>query len=162
MIKLNSFIATCLLAVAPSLSLAAVDKIAKVTVTADISAIQNEKAAAYWSNVASDLENALLTRLVDRVGEDGATLSVDLREVELASSFERALNLSDAVLVGQVNVTDLNDNTNFDAYELSVSLGTSQVVSADGQTLTYDSLDTPEAYLALINTFADNVVKKLD
>ena len=162
MIKLNSFIAACLLAVAPSLSLAAVDKIAKVTVTADISAIQNEKAAAYWSNVASDLENALLTRLVDRVGEDGATLSVDLREVELASSFERALNLSDAVLVGQVNVTDLNDNTNFDAYELSVSLGTSQVVSADGQTLTYDSLDTPEAYLALINTFADNVVKKLD
>ncbi len=162
MIKLNSFIAACLLAVAPSLSLAAVDKIAKVTVTADISAIQNEKAAAYWSNVASDLENALLTRLVDRVGEDGATLSVDLREVELASSFERALNLSDAVLVGQVNVTDLNDNTNFDAYELSVSLGTSQVVSADGQTLTYDSLDTPEAYLALINTFADNMVKKLD
>lgn len=162
MMKLNSFVAACLVAVAPTLASAGTDKFAKVSVTADISAIQNEKAAAYWSNVASDLENALLTRLVDRIGEEGATLSVDLREVELASSFERALNLSDAVLVGQVNVTDLNDNTNFDAYELSVSLGTSQVVSADGQMLTYDSLDTPEAYLALINTFADNVVKKLD
>lgn len=158
----SALTAFCLSAFAGTAALGAVETISKVTVTADVTAIKNEKAAAYWSNVASDLENAIVARLVKRIAEDGATVSVDLREVELASSFERALDLSDAVLVGQVNVSDLNDNTNFDAYELSVTLGTSSMVSADGQTVTYDSLDTPEAYQALISTFADEVVKRLD
>ncbi len=143
-------------------ALAEVEKVAEVKVTADVTAIQNEKAAAYWSNIAADLQNAILTRLVDRVAEDGATITIDLREVELASSFERAINASDAVLVGQVNVSDDNDNTNFNAYELSVSLGTAASVSADGTAYYFDTLDTPEAYQALVNSFADNVVKRLD
>jgi hypothetical protein len=99
---------------------------------------------------------------VDRIAKGGATINVDLREVELASSFERAVNASDAVLVGQVNVSDLNDNTAFNAYELSISLGTAATVSADGKAFFYDTLDTPEAYQALVNSFADNVVKRLD
>ena len=143
-------------------ALAEVEKVAEVKVTADVTAIQNEKAAAYWSNIAADLQNAILTRLVDRVAEDGATITIDLREVELASSFERAINASDAVLVGQVNVSDDNDITNFNAYELSVSLGTAASVSADGTAYYFDTLDTPEAYQALVNSFADNVVKRLD
>lgn len=143
-------------------ALAEVEKVAEVKVTADVTAIQNEKAAAYWSNIAADLQNAILTRLVDRVAEDGATITIDLREVELASSFERAINASDAVLVGQVNVSDDNDNTNFNAYELSVSLGTAASVSADSTAYYFDTLDTPEAYQALVNSFADNVVKRLD
>ena len=143
-------------------ALAEVEKVAEVKVTADVTAIQNEKAAAYWSNIAADLQNAILTRLVDRVAEDGATITIDLREVELASSFERAINASDAVLVGQVNVSDDKDNTNFNAYELSVSLGTAASVSADGTAYYFDTLDTPEAYQALVNSFADNVVKRLD
>lgn len=143
-------------------ALAEVEKVAEVKVTADVTAIQNEKAAAYWSNIAADLQNAILTRLIDRVAEDGATITIDLREVELASSFERAINASDAVLVGQVNVSDDNDNTNFNAYELSVSLGTAASVSADGTAYYFDTLDTPEAYQALVNSFADNVVKRLD
>lgn len=158
----NSLIALSVAVLAGTTALAAVDKVSEVTVTADVTAIQNEKAAAYWSNVAADVENAIVTRLVDRIEEGGATINVDLREVELASSFERAINASDAVLVGQVNVSNLNDNTNFNAYELSISLGTAASVSADGKTFYYDALDTPEAYQALVNSFADNVVMRLD
>ncbi len=158
----TSLIALTLVALAGTTALAAVDKISDVTVTVDLTAIQNVKAAAYWTNVAEDLDNAIVARLVDRIAEDGAKITIDLREVELASSFERAINASDAVLVGQVNLSDLTDNTNFDAYELTVTLGTSGMISADGQTVFYESLDTPEAYQALINSFADNVVKRLD
>lgn len=143
-------------------ALAAVEKISEVNVTADLTVIQNEKAAAYWSNVATDLQGAIVARLVDRIAEDGAKITIDLREVELGSSFERAINASDAVLVGQVNVSDLNDNTNFNAYELTISLGTAPSVSADGKSFFYDTLDTPEAYQALVNAFADNVVKRLE
>jgi hypothetical protein len=158
----NSLIALTFAALAGTTALAAVEKISDVTVTADVTAIQNEKAAAYWSNVADDVQNAIVARLVDRIAKGGATINVDLREVELASSFERAVNASDAVLVGQVNVSDLNDNTAFNAYELSISLGTAATVSADGKAFFYDTLDTPEAYQALVNSFADNVVKRLD
>jgi hypothetical protein len=158
----KSLIALSFAVLAGSTALAAVEKISEVTVTADVTAIQNEKAAAYWSNVAADLQNAIVARLVDRIANDGATIHVDLREVELASSFERAVNASDAVLVGQVNVSDLDDNTAFNAYELSVSLGTAASVTADGKAFFYDTLDTPEAYQALVNSFADNVVKRLD
>lgn len=158
----NTLIALSLAVLAGTTALAAVEKISAVTVTADITSIQNEKAAAYWSNVAGDLQDAILARLVDRIAEDGATITVDLREVELASSFERAIGVSDAVLVGQVNVSDVNDNTNFNAYELSVSLDSAASISVDGTTFYYEALDTPEAYQALVSSFADNVVKRLD
>ena len=46
--------------------------------------------------------------------------------------------------------------------ELSVSLGTAASVSADGTAYYFDTLDTPEAYQALVSSFADNVVKRLD
>lgn len=158
----NSLVALSIAVLAGTTALAAVETISEVTVTADLTAIQNEKAAAYWSNVATDVQDAIVARLVDRIADDGATITVDLREVELASSFERAINASDAVLVGQVNVSDMDDNTNFNAYELSISLGTAASVSADGTSFFYDTLDTPEAYQALVNSFADNVVKRLN
>lgn len=158
----KSLIALSFAALAGTAALAEVEKFAEVNVTADLTAVQNEKAAAYWSTVAADVQNAIVARLVDRIAEEGATITVDLREVELASSFERAINASDAVLVGQVNVFDLKDNSILNTYELSVSLGTSASVSADGTTLFYDTLDTPEAYQALVNSFADGVVKRLE
>lgn len=158
----KSIIAVSLAAFAATAAFAKVDKISEVAVTADLTAIKNEKAAAYWATLPDDLENAIVARLVDRIAEEGAKISVDLREVELASSFERALTAEDAVLVGQVNVSDMIDNTNFDAYELTVTLGTAPMISADGTTIMFDSLDTPEAYQSLIGAFADHVVKKLD
>lgn len=158
----KSVIALSMAIFAGTTAFAGVDKVSEVTVTADLTSIQNQKAATYWANIATDLQAAIASRLVDRIAEDGATITVDLREVELASSFERAINASDAVLVGQVNVTDDSDNTNYNAYELSISLGTAASVSADGKSFFYDTLDTPEAYSALVNSFADNVVKRLE
>jgi hypothetical protein len=158
----SSLIALSIALLSGTPTLAKVDRISEVTVTADLTAIENEKAAAYWSNVAADLQDAIVQRLVDRIRKNGATVTVDLRELELASSFDRAINASDAVLVGQVNVADATDNSNYNAYELSVTLGTAASVSADGKTFFYDSLDTPEAYQALVNSFADNVVKRLN
>ncbi len=158
----NSLIAASLAVFAGTAAYAKVDKVSEVAVTADLTAIKNEQAAAYWATLADDLENAIVARLVDRIAEDGAKITVDLREVELASSFERAISADDAVLVGQVNVSDQTDNSNFDAYEMTVSLGNATLISADGTSVVFVSLDTPEAYQSLINAFADNVVKKLE
>ncbi len=129
--------------------------------TADLTAVQNPAAAAYWSTLDTDLEAAIIARLTDRLGDEGARVLVDIREIELASAFERAVNLGDAVLVGEVNIVDPTNNANFNAYELSVSLGTTRFVVPEGQTVIL-SADDRASYQALIDTFADGVVERLN
>ncbi len=142
---------------------AAFDKVAEVNVEADLSVVQNAEAAAYWANVTTDLENAIVARLVDRIDEEGVIVSVDLSEIELASAFEQAYNIADSVLVGEINVKGEQTNANEFTYDLSVSLESAVVaVSADGTTVVYDTINSPEAYQVLISAFADNVVESLD
>lgn len=161
-----------ILSVMPASTLvAAVDTVAKVDVTVDISAVSNAEAAKYWANLETDLENALAARLVDRLATeevvpdeqgriDGAQIRVDIREVELASAFDRELNLGDAVLVGQVTIVDDTDNTNADGYELQVSLENAQVVVPEGMVVVL-STDTSGAYTRLVDAFANGVVTRL-
>ena len=150
---------------------AQVDKVASIDASVDIAAINNEQAATFWANLETDLENALAARLTDRLpleevkpddqGKiDGAQIKVDVREVELASAFERELNLADAVLVGQVTIIDDTDNSNSDSYELTVSLQNANVILPEGMTLVL-STDASGAYTRLVETFAEAVVTRL-
>lgn len=164
--------ATCALVSLLSIpAFAGVEKVAKIDVQVDLSAVQNEDAAAYWANLEADLENALAARLVDRLvteeakqdadGKiDGAQIIVDIREVELANALQRELNLGDAVLVGQVTVKDDTDNSNADGYELTTSLENAKVVVPEGSVLVL-STDTTKAYNRLVDAFAEGVVTRL-
>lgn len=154
--------AALLSATAATAALATVETVAEVKVEADLTAISNERAAAYWATLPEDLQGAILARLTDKLGEEGATVSVDIREIELANAFEQAFDINDAVLVGQVNISDLNDNTAYDSYELSISLEGGQVVDASGNTIVVTGIDTPEAYRTLVDRFADGVVERLN
>jgi hypothetical protein len=129
---------------------AEVDKVAKIDVQVDLTAVQNEEAAAYWANLEADLENALAARLVDRLATeevkpdengniDGAQIIVDIR---------------------QVTVKDDTDNTNADGYELTTSLENAKVVVPEGSVVLL-STDTTKAYSRLVDAFADNVVSRL-
>jgi hypothetical protein len=142
-------------------ALAGVDRINEIDVTADLSAISNADAAAYWGQLEADLEGAIAARVTDRLtDEEGARIVVDIREIELASPFERVITAADAVLVGQVNIVDDTDNANFDAYELSVSLDSARFIVPEGQTIVFSD-DDRSSYEALVNAFADNVVERL-
>ena len=160
-----------LIAVLASPLLAAVDKVAKIDATVDVSAITNAEAATFWANLEADLENAIAARVTERLvteeakpdengAIDGAQIIVDIREVELASAFERELNMGDAVLVGQVTIVDDSDNTNADGYELTVSLENAQVVVPEGSVLVLSN-DTSGAYARLVEAFADGIVSRL-
>jgi ABC-type phosphate/phosphonate transport system substrate-binding protein len=153
--------ATTLAALMATAAAAGVDRIQEVDVSADISAIQNAKAAEYWATLEADLEAAIGLRVTERLGEDGARVLVDIREVELANAFDRAVNLGDAVLVGQVNIVDDTDNRNYDAYELSVSLETARVIVPEGQTIVF-GLDDRATYQTLVDAFAEGVVERLN
>ncbi|WP_103333090.1 hypothetical protein [Pseudotabrizicola formosa] len=135
--------------------------IEEVSVEADITAITNAEAAAYWTNAAGDLENAILARLVDRTGEEGSKILIDIDELSLANSFQSQLGVEDAVMVGMVNVVNETDGPKSDNYELTVSALNAQAFAADGTVLEGAFSDTPEYYNALIAAFADGVVARL-
>jgi|GEM_PF-717237 len=171
MLHANKAATAALLALMASPLAAAVDKVAKIDATVDVSAISNAEAAAFWANLETDLENAIAARVTDRLAVeeekpdengriDGAQINVDIREVELASAFERELNLGDAVLVGQVTIVDDTDNTNADGYELTVTLENANVIVPEGA-LVLLSTDTSGAYMRLVEAFADGVVSRL-
>lgn len=135
--------------------------IKEVSVEADITAITNAEAAAYWTSAADDLENAIVARLVDRIGEEGSNILIDIDELSLSNSFQNQLGLEDAVMMGTVNITSETDNSNFDTYELTVTAQSAQAFAADGTVLEGAFTDSPEYYAALIAAFADGVVTRL-
>ena len=163
--------ATALIALLSTPLHAAVDNVARIDATVDVSAIKDTQAATFWANLEADLENAIAARLTDRLASkeakpdsdgkiDGAQIIVDINEVELASAFERELNLGDAVLVGDVTIRADTDMANTDTYELTVSLENAKVVVPEGKMLVL-STDTGEAYKRLVEAFADGVVSRL-
>lgn len=134
-----------------------------VDVSIDLPAITNPKAAAYWSRVAEDLENAIVARVVDRADpEKGADISVDIDELSLASSFEAAMNLADSRLAGQVNVTSETDNSDYKSFDLAITLDQASLFLPEGTDVAALTVDSPVYYTALINAFADGVVRNLD
>lgn len=171
MFKAKTAASAALIAFLASPLLAGVDKVAKIDANVDVSAINNAQAATFWANLEADLENAIAARVTDRLpveeskpdedGKiDGAQVIVDIREVELASAFERELNLGDAVLVGDVTIRDDTDMANTDTYELTVSLENAQVIVPEGMTVVL-STDTTGAYNRLVEAFAEGVVTRL-
>ena len=171
MLHIKTATAAALIALVASPLLANVDTVAKVDVSVDISAVNNAQAATFWANLEKDLENALVAKLTNRLpveeikpdedGKiDGAQIIVDIREVELASAFERELNLGDAVLVGDVTIRDDTDMANTDTYELTVSLENAQVIVPEGMTVVL-STDTTGAYTRLVEAFAEGVITRL-
>ncbi len=151
--------ATLLMTAAPVF--AALSMVKEVDVTADLTAITNVKAAAYWTTVADDLENAIVARLVDRIADDGAKITVDIDELSLASSFESAANIADSKLVGAVSVTHTNDNTVFDNYALAVGIADAGPFFPEGTDITKITGNSKEHYDAMIAAFATRVVADL-
>ena len=133
----------------------------EVAVTADLTAVQNQKAAEHWATLADDLKNAITAAIVDRIADDGVKISVTIDSVELANSFQSATGVAESKLVGSVNVTDQTDNSKFNSYELTVSFAQAGPFFLPGTDLTKITSDSKEYYDAMVAAFADAVAKSL-
>lgn len=132
----------------------------EIEVTADVAAIGNPKAAAYWAHVADDLRTAIAARLADRLdAEKGVKVDVDLDELSLANSYESAVGIADARMIGKVKILASNGADDTKVYDLTVGLDTTYLpAGVDQARITSDS---PERYRAMIDAFADHVVKSI-
>ncbi len=138
-------------------------EIRSVEVTADLDAIGNERAAQYWTDIADDLETAIVSRITDQIVETGgASISVDINELSLASAFQENFGIEDTTLVGQVSILNLQDQSEREFYELTVSYDQALnfFPTTDGAVVTV-SMSDKEYYNGMIEAFAENIVAKL-
>ena len=55
----------------------------EIEVTADVSALQNEKAVAVWSALETDLETAIAAELVNQIAAEGSEEAEEAAEIEV-------------------------------------------------------------------------------
>ena len=142
-------------------AMAADVRIKDVQVEADLSAVTNPQAATYWKNIGPDLESAIAARLGAAASDEGSDIKIDIDEVSLANSFQNQLGIADSVLGGSVRVTSTNAIDDAESYDLKVSIETANAFLPDGAVPATSFTDAPEYYTALINAFADGVVRRL-
>lgn len=139
----------------------AVTPVSGIDVTIDLDAIETPNAASHWNDIEADLETAIIARLTDQTADDGANISVDINELALASAFGSLAGIEDSSLSGDVKISNLNDNSQYESYTLSVTfdhLFKLMPADADRRVIVMDS---KEYYDAMITTFADRVAEKL-
>lgn len=144
-------------AAAPAL---AATEVKEVEVSIDLEAINNPQAATVWSNIATDLQNAIVGRITDRIADDGVKISVDINEVELANSLQSAMGVADSKLAGRVNISSETDNSKFATYDLDVSFD--QAYLPVGTDITVLTIESPVYYATMVELFAERVVENLD
>ncbi|MBZ4023895.1 hypothetical protein CKO11_15690 [Rhodobacter sp. TJ_12] len=152
---------TALLLTSPAL---AATQVHEIEVETDLTAIANDKAAAYWGGVAQDVQEAIAERLAEneQLAPSGATVSVDIDALALANTFEKLTDEEQAVLVGQVNVTSPTDNSDFDSYTVLVNTSAAHAFDPEGKLKKGAYFDSPAYYVAMVNAFANQVVARLN
>ena len=161
----RKFLAASLITVAviaASPSFAKVTMVKEVEVNADLKAIQNAKAAAHWATLADDLKSAIVTRLTDRIADDGVKVMIDIDSVELASSLQSATGAANSHLKGHVNILSDNGAMKAQSYDLTIGFEQAGPFFLPGTDLTKVSMDSNEYYQAMIAAFADSVVRDLN
>jgi len=135
----------------------------EIDVNADLTAIKNPAAAAYFARLPDDLQARIAADLApDRlVTEGGSKITVDIDALALASSWAALNDLSQSKLTGTVSVTSDVDNSNFDNYTLTVAYPDVIAFLPEGADVTSLTKDSPIYYQAMVNAFADHVVKTL-
>lgn len=134
-------------------------KVKDVKVEMDLSAIKNEKAAAYWTTAADDLENAIVARIANRTADSGATIDVDIDELSVANWFETAFNMQQSELKGHVLL--MQAGTHLGSYDVTVKFADAVLLMPEGTDVTVIAPDNKDYYQAMVNKFADAVVAQL-
>jgi hypothetical protein len=143
-------------------ALAETPKISKVEVEVDLDAMKNARAAQYWGHLQQDLAGAITARLADNIGKDGSELKVDVNAVELANGFEEHSGVADTRMTAHVIRSSDNAIPGTKVFDLSVDVNSAMVLMPVGTDIAALTWDTPDLYQAMVQAFADSVVKRLD
>jgi hypothetical protein len=134
--------------------------IESVDVMFEIQDIESSVAAEFWADLEGDLEAEILSLVSDRIDEDGAEISIDIDEFDVSKGFEGAIGL-DSVLTGKVEVRNENDPSANTFFDLRVTVDEAARLKRENGGVELVAHDRKEVYAAMIETFAEGVVKRL-
>lgn len=131
--------------------------VSDVTVNADLTAVGSQEAAAFWSNLDTDLETAIASEFVGQTAPDGWLLVVDIDEIALASVFDPQLGADDARLTGQVALVNPASQRTQQTYIVSATANQAATfLSGDADVITI-SPSSSAFYGAVVQAFARGV-----
>ena len=134
--------------------------IEQVDVQFELESIKSEVAAEFWSDLELDLEEAIVTRVADQLGENGSEITIDIDEFEISNSFQGALGI-DSSLIAAVEIRNEDDPTKNSFYDLKVTVDESGKFQTNDGTTVIVTHEREAVYDAVVQTFADGVVKRL-
>lgn len=157
--RITTALAAALVSSAPAL--AANAPVGNVDVDFDLQSVESPAAAKFWGHLETDLEAAIIAKVVDRTAETGTEVEIDIDEFSLSNSFQAALG-ADSVLSGSIEIVNEEDPTVNTYYTLMVTMAQAgkTVFGEDGMQIL--TIPEEEAYDIIIDAFARNVVGKLD
>ncbi|MEL7212277.1 MAG: hypothetical protein AAGK92_06420 [Pseudomonadota bacterium] len=132
-----------------------------VQVNADLTVIRDVEAARQWTRLEADLETAIVEQLVGRISEDGLEIFITIDSLELANMLETRANIESSALSGDVSFRRdglLNDTD----YRLKVSASQARVLLPEGSNIIVLNPSSTEFYEAMVESFAQNVIRRLD
>ncbi|PZX58907.1 hypothetical protein LX76_00412 [Cereibacter changlensis] len=139
-----------------------VPMVRSIDVETSLSDLNNAEAAAYWQTLDADLEAGIAAQLIGRLGDEGMDIKIDMSEVELANYFEAAVGSAETKLQGTVNVVDMNNNANFETFDLTVSMDQALPLLPPGTDLNIIPPTSTEVYAGVVAAFAKAVVDRID
>ncbi|MDF1619920.1 hypothetical protein [Pseudothioclava nitratireducens] len=146
-------------------ALAAETPVKEIDVEADLAAIENPAAAAHFATLETDLEGRIAELLTPEnlVGADaeGVKISVDIDELELASTWANQADFAESKIAALVNVSSEDDHSKFDNYTLSVAYPDVLVFLPEGADASSLTMDSDIYYEAMLTAVADHIVTHL-
>lgn len=161
---LAKVLAPAFLAAAVALPAYAVEEIRAIEVDVDLSAITNPEAATRYATLDDDLTNAITALITDKLSgdEDAATLRIDVSEVSLQDQFEVTTGIDASSLDGSVSVLNTNNATDYQAFDLKVTMAQAMPYIPAGVDATILTPSSDEVYNALVQAYAQAAVERLN
>lgn len=131
--------------------------ISDIQVEADLTAVADPMAAAYWGTAEADLSAALAAELTDIIAPEGMVLIVDLDEISLANVFEAEAGADDARLTADVGLYDVRTEDVERQFTISASTNEAATYLPAGVDVVTVSPSSAEFYGAVVKAFARGV-----
>jgi len=135
----------------------AIPMVSDIQVEADLTAVANPQAAAYWGTLDADLSAALAAEVVDLISPDGLVLIVDLDEISLASLLEAQAGADDARLTGDVGLYNPQTEEVERMFTISATTNEAAPYLPAGVDVVTVSPSSAEFYAAVVKAFARGV-----
>lgn len=137
----------------------ALTPIEEIDVSADLTHIENYDAAIAWRTLPEDLERRLYARLDDALVKGGGRIEVEIDTLSLASNFEQAANLEEALLTAEVTLYGVGGYFD-ERYEMTVSAEEALRYIPEENRVVAPEIGSFAVYAAMLDAFADSVVAR--